>query len=602
MLIRTGTERLSSRESGGALVAALTVVATVGMLSAMTFQLNQSTWQRQLTENNRKRAFYLAEAGISESMAAITMGLGGNVGSKEEPAQFGEGFVFSEVLEDQWGVLQIDSYGICGDARHHLSLAVEKLHVPLAQEGFFGEQFVEIGANTTVTTAPDPGSGGGTGDLPTASGAKPEQVATGGGLLLGGGLVGGLTGGVGIGGASAATLETVVASPSILEAELHKAEKEAWKVSWLGGGDFQLNTWDLPEITGEKYATGMPFDAGDFRPLAPEDSTAKVGSNGAITIDPGIGGNTLLDASVHPGPGHTVTPGVGVVITGSTTPQTETEVLPTLPVPTLDASGDLLVAARAFQTETEPYASYGAVAVPGTSTLTLVGPGQVVCDSLRLDPGAVLVIDSSSGPVEFHVQDTISIGAGAEIQSPTADATGFLLYAHGTDSVVGVTEKVILSGSGTFHGLLYAPFAHLELPATTSFVGSVIARSLTVQPNTSLTYAPALLNESYSALVVQPIAWIIDEVPADLRASVYDPEGDYRAAGITPPLLSESWQETELVVRYQDDTGAEYTYRGNTRTNAELGATIVIDSIDDTDALFEVASVPPGGIFVMQTP
>lgn len=583
MLIRNTLEPGRSGESGGALVAAVTVVATVGMLSAMTFQLNQSTWQRQLTENNKKRAFYLAESGIAESMAALTMGLGGNVASQAEPAMFGEGYVFSEVLEDQHGLLHVDSYGICGDARHHLAVVLGKLHVPLAREGFFGDEFVRVGSSALIDSTADPASGGGSGDTKDAGDGRsttPEPPAP------------------------APDPERIVktADVDMEKAEMLRREGENWKVAWKGGGDFQQNAWDQPEVGGEKYASGVPLGTGDERPSSPTDTTAKLGSNGPITIEPGLLAPTLIDASVHPGPGEVVTPGVGVTITGATTPRITATVLPTLEAPVLTPAGDLTLTRGATLLLNEPYLEYGAISLEATTVLTLAGPAQVVCTTLSLANAAALVVDSSGGPVEIHVMDSFSMGPAAELQSPTADATGLLIYVHGQDALSGTPEKVTLAGSGTFHGLLYAPLANLDLPSSMSFVGSVIGRTLTVESGTSLSFEPALLNESYSALEFETISWRIGEVPVALRRNNYDPDGDYRSAGRTPPLLSDSWQMTEQIIHYTDLDGNDFIYRGNNLSPMPLEVAVVIDNMTDTDPLFTSFETAPGLVQALQVP
>ncbi len=581
MLIRKTLKVSQPGESGGALVAAVTVVATVGLLSAMTFQLNQSTWQRQLNENNKKRAFYLAESGVAESMAALTMGLGGNVASQAEPALFGEGFVFSEVLEDQHGMLHVDSYGVCDDARHHLAVVVSKLHLPLAREGFFGDEYVQIGPGTKIENAGDPGSGGGSGDTlesgdDRAPGEDPPSQTQDTDRLV------------------------TTADTDLEQAGLVRRHGENWGIAWKGGGDFQQNAWDAPGIHGEKYASGVPLGQGDDRPSSPADTTAKLGSNGSIQIEPGVSHPTWLDASVHPGPGHAVTPGVGVTITGATTPRTSTTVLPTLQVPDLMAGGDLVLAHGNTLQLNQPYTEYGEISLEPTSVLTVTGPAQVVCTSLTLANAAALVVDSSGGPVEIHVRDSFHMDSVAEVQSPTADATGLLIYVHGQDALSGVSEKVSLQGTGTFHGLLYAPLANLELPSSMTFVGSVIGRTLTVQAGSNLIFDPALLNESYSAVELEVVSWKIGEVPPALNRNNYDPDRGYRSAGRTPPLLSDSWQKTEQILHYTDVDGDDYIYRGNNRSNLPPGISMVLANMAETDPLFEAFETAPGFVQALE--
>ena len=581
MLILKNSDLPKSSESGGALAAALTVVATVGLLSAMTFQLNQSTWRQQLAENDKKRAFYLAESGLAESIAALTLGLGGNIASREEPAEFGEGYVFSETLEDQWGNLNVDAWGISGDARHHLSVVLAKLYMPLAREGFFGSEFVTVGAEVSLQSVAAPGSGGGSDSPPrsdTNSGNAQDpgpfgQVSPG---QLNNGSHRGLD-----------------------EARLVQLDNENRTIDWFGGGDFKLNTWDNPEPTGKKYADGVPFGSGDQRPSPPDDTEAKLGSNGPIQIEPGVTTQTLIDASVHPGPGQVVTPGVGVSILGDTTPRSEPTDLPILEPPTLDPAGDLTLAEGLAQLLEQPASEYGAVSLTGSSVLTIAGPAQVVCTSLSIGPNCELSIDSSLGPVEIHVRERLILAPGAEVISPTLDSTGLLLYVHGQDPVGVAPDSVLLRGTGTFHGLLYAPEANLALPSTMAFVGSVIGRSLVVGPGTSLRFDPALLNESYSALQLEILSWRIADVPIEMRSQNYNPQQRYRDTGTTPARLEDARQVTEQILHYTDADGDDFVYRGNMRITIPPGA-LIHDDIGKAHLAFEKHMVAPGQIEPLQ--
>ncbi len=82
---RNGTSRADAVR-GSALVLSLVAVTTVVVLAASFSQFASSVANRQAQAVNRKRAFYMAEAGLAESFAGFTCGKSGNVGSKEAPA------------------------------------------------------------------------------------------------------------------------------------------------------------------------------------------------------------------------------------------------------------------------------------------------------------------------------------------------------------------------------------------------------------------------------------------------------------------------------------------------------------------------------------
>ena len=64
---------------GSALVMSLIAVATVVVLSASFSQFASAVANRQAQAVHRKRAFYLAEAGLAEAFAGFSCGRSGNV-------------------------------------------------------------------------------------------------------------------------------------------------------------------------------------------------------------------------------------------------------------------------------------------------------------------------------------------------------------------------------------------------------------------------------------------------------------------------------------------------------------------------------------------
>jgi hypothetical protein len=133
-------------QAGSALLASLAVVIGVGALTAVSLQLQTARLSRLQTENDRKRAFYLAEAALAEARLSLQQDGSGNIGSEALPAAFGDGYIFTETVEDEFGILHLDAYGIQGSARERLSMAVQKQFKPLAREGFYGKDFVMINA------------------------------------------------------------------------------------------------------------------------------------------------------------------------------------------------------------------------------------------------------------------------------------------------------------------------------------------------------------------------------------------------------------------------------------------------------------------------
>lgn len=135
---------------GGALVLSLVAVTTVVVLAASFSRFASAVANRQAQAVNRKRAFYVAEAGLAEAFAGFSCGKSGNVGSPEEPALLGEGVFWVEATELQPGVVRFESTGMIGTGEAQLALVARRGDVSVAALGVFSEGEVALGAGSLV--------------------------------------------------------------------------------------------------------------------------------------------------------------------------------------------------------------------------------------------------------------------------------------------------------------------------------------------------------------------------------------------------------------------------------------------------------------------
>lgn len=134
---------LSARRRGSALIASLMVVMVVAGLGVCLIRLHSASTRRQVHLIDRKRAFYVAEAGLSEAFLAISQGKSGRVGSEEIPAAFGEGVYWVDAVATEEGNIELTSNGLCGVGRFSLSVVLRPQVDPLAARGVFsGEELV----------------------------------------------------------------------------------------------------------------------------------------------------------------------------------------------------------------------------------------------------------------------------------------------------------------------------------------------------------------------------------------------------------------------------------------------------------------------------
>ena len=142
--------RTSARRRGGALVLSLLAVVSVVVLAASFSQFASAVAGRQAQAINRKRAFYMAEAGLAEAFAGLSCGKTGNVGSKAEPALLGDGLFWTEAKELEAVVIELKSTGMIGTGSAVLSVVAKRGEMNVAELGVFANGQISVGAGSVI--------------------------------------------------------------------------------------------------------------------------------------------------------------------------------------------------------------------------------------------------------------------------------------------------------------------------------------------------------------------------------------------------------------------------------------------------------------------
>ena len=133
-----------SRRRGSALVYALATVLLIGGLSASFLQLSTGTSRRQCEGLEKKEAFYLAEAGLTEALVGLGQGRTGNVGTSEKPVAFGDGLFWVTATDLGGGLTELECTAKAGGATALLSIVVEEGKPSVAALGLFGLEALDI--------------------------------------------------------------------------------------------------------------------------------------------------------------------------------------------------------------------------------------------------------------------------------------------------------------------------------------------------------------------------------------------------------------------------------------------------------------------------
>lgn len=316
---------------------------------------------------------------------------------------------------------------------------------------------------------------------------------------------------------------------------------------------------------------GSYIDIYDSRkgPYAPPEEGAlvldggQVGSNGDITLEAARGVDPLvIYGNVVPGKDASVIQGVGTIVMGETTPRKDHQELDPIQLPDVRPTGAIVQLVGNGTVEPGTYGTTSLLVGPAATT-TIQGPAVLVVDDLTISALGQLRIDSTDGPVEIYVKNSINAMALSKITNVTQDPRGFQLFIEpaGRGNVLG--SPVQLNHDGDFHGSIYAPNARIDMNAGTSFYGSVVAKQLHIGRNSQLHLDQSAGAVGVTDMSIDLLSWRQVAAPKEYTTDLrYDPVRDFAERGVALPTPAEAHEEIEVAVEFQDANGQQYVYRG----------------------------------------
>ena len=128
----------------------MVVVMFISVMGAALVQVQAARTRQQLAEVDKVRAFYIAEAGLSEAFLAVSEGMTGNVGCETEPARFGDGIYWVQAAENEDGQVVLVSNALCGMGRFSIAIVLQREINPVGALGMFGGEGVRIGTGAIL--------------------------------------------------------------------------------------------------------------------------------------------------------------------------------------------------------------------------------------------------------------------------------------------------------------------------------------------------------------------------------------------------------------------------------------------------------------------
>lgn len=316
-------------------------------------------------------------------------------------------------------------------------------------------------------------------------------------------------------------------------------------LGFFSSDDLRLN----PRVRVDSYDSAQGTYAEQVN--TPLNNHGLVGSNGDLTIGP----DGLVFGDAVPGPGGTLDLQSGAVVTGETTPRPEVQVLPPIEVP------DVLLAAPKVHTGGIPLvvppgeAGFESLEIGKNSKVVLKGPLTLVTGELMLRSSAEMIFDTTDGPIEVYVGDSLDLKSGSLVSNTTQSTSDSLIFVSGAGKVVNLGSKA------EFHGFIYAPQADVHIAAQYELFGGLVCKSLHVSANGALHYD---LDLSVSLEMLLPLmhSWRVVELPKQAAVKRIDP---FKLLGLDPANLrlpAAAHADQMLEVKYVAADGTTDSYVG----------------------------------------
>lgn len=526
---RSGLRGAKGRR-GAALMVSLLCVMVIAGLGATLIQMQTAGARSHAFSVDRRRALYVAEAGIAEAALAVSQGKSGVLASEDLPATFGGGLYWVETSDLPEGRIALVCTARVGTAEFMLRTIVMPNLNPVASLGFFGADGVEIGWGTVAD-----GFHSGRGDYASQVDGSLPVTSTGQHLNLG----------------SNADIVLVEGAAAPPPPPTPPPPTSPPPTKDGGGGAPTGGGWETLVRSTPTGGTPGPGDKGE---------------SGGGGTGPPPGPPTRLYGRIKPGPEGSVLSSGHAELIGSMRPMRYPAELPpvTMPAPGEVIVGNHLVSGTEFGVGVKIATEVtGFVTVPAGASLRLVGPTTLKAKKLIVEDGGTLEFDTAGGPVDLYLVDGMNFLTGSTVQSLTPEA-----LSRGTQILVGEEtgnpDRITIDCTGTYHGIIYAPSDAVILPAGLRVLGSVVARHLTTAPGAHVSVDRRMMIGGDGLPTLPKImAWqIVPLGKGTARRLAIEPMLELRLRGITPLASASAAPESNVEVQYVTTAGNEGTYAG----------------------------------------
>jgi hypothetical protein len=235
-----------------------------------------------------------------------------------------------------------------------------------------------------------------------------------------------------------------------------------------------------------------------------------IGSNASILMEQ----NSKVFGDASPGASNTATVMGNAQLSGTSTPATAPVEMAPIVLPAVAASGPLIVAKGASVTIGPGTVHYTSLVANTGSTINVVGPMTLICDSFQLRSNTKLLVNGTLGDVELYVVNDFLLNSNSMMRSTTY-APQHLQISLLSDNVIDPDidvdfdpDNLTFDSNAKIYGTIYAPNATVEIDSNFELFGSLVAREVDLNSNCKIHFDEALLvNGPMGTPVYQRVAW-----------------------------------------------------------------------------------------------
>jgi len=327
------------------------------------------------------------------------------------------------------------------------------------------------------------------------------------------------------------------------------AQPTALGVSSLGfftTEDLRLN----PDVRLDSYDSALGSYADQMNTSLNNKGT--VGSNGDVSVASG----NLIFGKIISGTLGKVDLASGAIVTGGSSQRAVDEVLPPVEVPPLTATSSLAHTGATPKIVPPGEVAYQTLSVGKAAKLVLTGPLTIVVDDLKLALDAELSFDTTDGPIELYVNNSLDMATSSLVSTSTQITSDTLIFVAAPEG-----KTVNFGAKSQFYGFIYAPEAEVHLSAKYELYGGLVCKELQLAAQGKMHSDLALGATLRSTLPVLQ-AWRVVEMPTALSTVRKDPFAVLGLDKSTLTKLAGAHADQLLDLRYESASGATKTYFG----------------------------------------